>query len=813
MPTMKKIFCSFILAAFCCSFAVAQEFEIKKYEVNAKVNVEARNLEITAKLRLVNLSPPDLADRILLSPDNKPRMSFFLNEKAKLSALKVNGAEVPPKTAEDPRNRTLRVSTEMTATLASAREFEVEFNYTLPSPERSSSFHVSSNESFALPASFWVPVVHTPYAEHSADTAPITLSVTAPEKLTVVSNGIRKSATTFEQPLAAQPFFIFGDYEMTARGGETLPVEVYAPRGLNAIGQAQVQRVAAEAEKILAFYAKFFGVPANGPFRVVSTEARQLGAVSTQDLALAGDSTFSTVGAVLLDDSTFRRDALDLGTIELLAQAAARSWIDGLVLLRGRGVGMLRDALPIYLTAQYLGDRFGPAQMESAYDRYRRAYVTVARSDAPLLTQSPLDRSYTTVVYNKGALVWRTLELLLGRPTFENLIRASLNRQRVDILSLSGFFDSQTTRRAPHPLCNLSRCTDVRTLLLNAGANKQIVNDFFANWIENAVLPDFVVGQPQTTTNGIESTIANFGNGDFTVEIIATNDKGERLRQELTLKAGEYATATFPAGTAIKSIEADPNKIYVQKDYTNDIFPRRANAADAYGQANTAFAKNDFTTAEAKAREALANEPNAPTLQALLGRILLAQNKAADAKQLFETLLKTQPLPIQAYTYAHLGLGDIALQQSSFAEAGAHFRAAAAAELDAGTTLLARESALKAERGANAVKLPEEVRAFLKQLDSAIVQGTSEQVAALLELGNLKGFSQRLVLNKPTVWSSDALRTEEWDANRVAVDVLLKIRIEGKDYAGRGVYVLNRRSGKLLLSEVPIFDVKVTGGQ
>jgi hypothetical protein len=812
---MKKTFFVCVFLALCSSFAFAQEFEIKRYDINARINVETRSLEITAKLRLVNLSPPDLADRILLSSDNKPRVAFFLNEKAKLNTMSVNGAAITPKTAEDVRNRALRVSADMTATLAAAREFEVEFNYTLPSAERSSSLHISSSETFVLPASFWVPVVHTPYAEHGADTAPVALTVTAPKNLKVASNGIRKSETTFDQPLAAQPFFIVGDYDITTRGGDTLPVEIYASRGLSAAGKAQVQRIAAEAEKILSFYIKFFGVPANGPFRIISTEARQLGAATTEDLSLSRDTAFSTVGAVLLDDSVFRREALDLGTIEFLAQAAARSWIDGQVLLRGRGAGILRDALPIYLTAQYLGERFGAAQREASYDRYRRAYSAVARSDAPLLMQSPLDRSYTTIVYNKGALVWRMLEMLLGREPFQNLIRASLNRQRVDILSLTGFWDSQTSRgaRPPHPLCNISRCADVRSLMLSAGANKQMVNDFFTNWIDTVVLPDFVVGQPQPTGSGIESTIANFGNGDFTAEIVATTDKGEKLRQDVTIKAGEYSNVSFPAGTVIKTIEADPNKLYLQKDYTNDIFPRRANAADAYGQANTAFSKNDFATAEAKAREALATDPNAPTLQALLGRALLAQNKAAEAKQVFETVLKSEPLPIQAYAYAHLGLGELALQQSSFAEAAAHFRAAATAELDPGTTLSARENVLKAERGANAVKLPEDVRAFLKQLDTAIVQGTSAQVSELLELGNLKGFSQRLVLNKPTVWTTEALRSEEWDANRTAVDVLLKIRIEGKDYAGRAVYVLNRGSGKLLLSEVPLFDVKVTGGQ
>ena len=76
---MKTLSFALILLACCCTLAAAQEFEIKKYDVNAKLNIEGRALEVTAKLRLVNLSPLDLADRILLSTDNKPRLSFFLD--------------------------------------------------------------------------------------------------------------------------------------------------------------------------------------------------------------------------------------------------------------------------------------------------------------------------------------------------------------------------------------------------------------------------------------------------------------------------------------------------------------------------------------------------------------------------------------------------------------------------------------------------------------------------------------------------------------------------------------------------------------
>ncbi|MBL8168621.1 MAG: hypothetical protein JNJ50_10730, partial [Acidobacteria bacterium] len=105
-------------------------------------------------------------------------------------------------------------------------------------------------------------------------------------------------------------------------------------------------------------------------------------------------------------------------------------------------------------------------------------------------------------------------------------------------------------------------------------------------------------------------------------------------------------------------------------------------------------------------------------------------------------------------------------------------------------------------------KTPEDVRAFLQKFDAAVLQGSADAVNQFIELGNLRKFAQSLVVRKPGAWATEALRAEDWDASRVAVDVTLKIRIEGKDYAGRAVYVLSRLGGKLLLSEVPVFDVK-----
>ncbi|HKX27604.1 MAG TPA: tetratricopeptide repeat protein [Blastocatellia bacterium] len=796
---MNRLFFCLAIVLTLPAIVSAQEFEIKKFDLTTRVVPEEYKIDVQAHLRLVNLSGPDLADRILLSTSEKPRLSFFLNLKAKVQGMKVNGETVTHKTAEDPRNALLRVSTDINTTIAKAREFEVEFEYSIPSADRNASLHVSNSETFLLPASFWVPVVHTPYADHGTDTAPMSITVTAPQGLKVVSSGIRKSDNAFEQSMAAQPFFFAGDYDVLTRGGESYPVEVYLPRGTSENGKQQAQRLAIEAERVMAFYVKYFGVSAIAPFRIIATQARQLSTATTDAFSQNRDISFATVGAVAIDDNFFRRDTMDLGTIELLAGAAARAWIDGQVLLRGRGTGMLRDGLPVYLAAQYLGTRFGREQQDESFDRARRAYASIARSDAPLLMQSQLDRNYTTSVFSKGALIWRLLEQQIGRQNFDNALRGSLSRTKVDVLSLGEWRS---------PLCAFSRCANLKSSFIATGANRKLVEEIFTNWIDTVVLPDFAVGQPQKTANGIESTVANFGTGDLTMDVLALTDKGEKLRQTVTVKASEYGTVSFPAGTNIAVIEADPDKLYLQNDYLNDRYPRLPSESEAYGKANIAFSKNDFPTAEAMAREAMKVNPEAPTLRTLLGRALLGQNKQNEAATIFEAVLKTEPLPIQAYGWAHLGLGEIALQRNQGAEAVKHYLLAAAADLDAATTIAARDGALKAERAANAAKVPDELRTFLQKFDAAVLQSNSAVVNPFIDLGNLRKFAQSLVVRKPSIWVTETLRSEDWDSNRTAVDVTLKIKIEGKDYTGRAVYVINRGGGRMLLSEVPVFDVK-----
>ena len=670
--------------------AAAQEFEIKHYDLAATINVSSHSIDVQARLKLLNFSPPDMLDKLLLAGQDKPRLTFFLNAKSKVANLTINGTEVPIRTSEDVRTNLLRISTDITSAIVGAREFEAVFKYTIDANDRTPFLRVSEGETFLLPPSQWFPVVHTPFGEHGADTAPFNLSVTAPAGLKVVSSGIRKSENSFEQPLATLPFFVAGDFDVVSqKSGE---IEVYVARGVNDAGKKQAERLASEAERVLAFCGKYFGSPPPVPWRAIPTSGFGSTSVTSDGISQSGESAFTTTATLILDDSFFRRDMLDLGTSELVVSSATRTWIDGRALIRGRGNGMLRDALPIYLVARYLGERNGPAQMEAAYERYRRAYIPIARgSDAPLLLVSPIDRNYTSSMFNKGALVWRLLEKSLGQSSFDGVVRQALDSKPAGVLSLVEWRS---------PLCGAARCSNIKALLLGGGANRETVNDIFAQWIEAVVVPDFAVGQPQKTSTGSESTIANFGSGDFVIEVITTTDKGETLRHTVTVKGGEYGSLKLPADKTIVSIEADPQKLYPQKDFTNDSFPRRASSSDLFGQANQAFSKGDLKTAEEKMREAVAASPDSPSLLAFLGRVLLEAKKGAEGAQIFNSVLKNELPSIQAYAWAHLGLGKILLEQSKAAEAAAHFRLASAAELDAETTLAARNGTIAAEQQA-----------------------------------------------------------------------------------------------------------------
>ena len=166
-------------------------------------------------------------------------------------------------------------------------------------------------------------------------------------------------------------------------------------------------------------------------------------------------------------------------------------------------------------------------------------------------------------------------------------------------------------------------------------------------------------------------------------------------------------------------------------------------------------------------------------------------------------MLKNKSITLQAYAWSQLGLGTLLSSQKKPVEAAEHFRLAPASDLDAATTVAARNGAVGAEREAGLIKIPDEVTAFLKQFDAAILSGSADNVNPMVDLGNLRRFAQSLVVRKPNAWTSEALRVEQWDSTRTAVD-RAESKGENRDHTGARCTSCGSQFEKLVSAARPL---------
>ncbi|MGH9944519.1 MAG: hypothetical protein ACRD9R_19400, partial [Pyrinomonadaceae bacterium] len=492
-------------------------------------------------------------------------------------------------------------------------------------------------------------------------------------------------------------------------------------------------------------------------------------------------------GTVLLDPAVFRRQKTDALTALLVGESIARLWIGGGVPVRGDAVGVLREGLARYLATQFIESHFGREAADGERQRERLAYAAVARRDAPLSLTTPLEPTYYLTVANKGAMVWRLVERALGREVFFGLLRAELQSGREATgLTLAGL------RAAAARTGN----TGVKGLLDAA--------------LDQPTEADLLVGQPQQRGAGEwVAALRNNGPVDAQVSVAAWAEGGERLAFDIVIPARDFAEARFKSNAKIVRAEIDPDKLYPQLDYTNDLAPRGPAPEEAVEEATRALAAQEPARAEQLAREALVRAPLMQDLRILLARALLEQNKLDQSEREFRAALEER-LPLSAtLAWANVGLGELALRRNQPAEAARFFDEAVRAEGGYAATFQARLSRLKAEAAANKAPAPEEaVKQMVNQLDLAIRGGRKAELDAFVLPGELVNFSKGIVGSQPEVWQTRLLRTESLGADRVAADVSVTAKILGRDQSGPAVFVFSRAGGGLKLVEIPIFEVR-----
>ena len=635
------------------------------------------------------------------------------------------------------------------------------FDYRLPVDNNTGLETISPVGSQFRPESFWYPVLNTSYTLRGVDTAPFKLRV---EGGNTISSGNEKEAgVSYEQPLNGQPFFVQGAWERVEGTGDAKGITAFVVASAPADERKQAEAIIGVTAAARAFYASLLGPAPTIPIRLVSVRR---------------GAGFGDGGTVLLERAAFRRAKLDAGAAMLLAESVARLWIGAQAAIRGEGSGVIRDGLPRYLAVMFLEKQFGREASEAELQRERSAYAIVAKRDGPLSRTTPLDDSYYGSLPNKSAMLWRLVERRLGREPFLATVRSVSQNSDLNLAVLRAALASQ-----------------------GGDALKKLLD----YELDQPTELDLMVGVPQA--RGAESVAAlrNLGSIDAQVSVVATSATGELVKADVLVPAQNFAEAVFKTGAKLVRVEVDPDKLYPQLDYANDVAPRVRDAGEVTAEATRFFGAQDYVRAESSVREILASAPRMQEARILLARALLGQNKLDEAEKLFRAALDDALPTANTQAWANVGLGEIALKKGQGTEAARRFSDAVRAEGEYASALAARAGRIKAETSAT---VDDSIRGFVTQLDKDITAGTKADVDSRVVPGELIRFVNGLVGTKPEVWQTRVLRTEQWDPNLAAADVVINSKVLGKEASGTALLVLARVGGSWRLTGVDLFEVR-----
>src|SRR5215212_7262624 len=735
-------------------------WQVNSFDVNANVQQAERSLNGVATINATNVGT-----------GSGRTLTLRLNSKASVKSVTVGGAAASFRPGQEPRGDLQRVEITLPAAVAPNATVSATLTYVLPVESNSGLIAISPIATEFLPLSFWYPMPNTPFSVRGADTAPFHLTVNIPN---AISSGVEKAgasgSVTFDQALHGQPFFVQGDWDKLEGAADGKGVIVLLEKGAGADDRKHAEAMIAFTAAARAFFAAALGPAPDTPLRLV---------------AVRRGAGFTDGGTVLFDADTLRLPKLDAATALSIAETVARLWISGQTPVRGEGGGVLRDALVRFLATQFLEKQFGADAVKSELYRQRLAYATVAQRDGPLARTSQLDNTYFASVPNRGAMFWRLVDRRLGREVLMGVLRAALTAGKSEP---NGF--------------NLAA---VREALVARGGDS--LKALLDQQLDQVIDTDLMIGLPVQRGADWVSALRNIGSIDVTVSVAAKTEQGQELRAESTVPAKNFGEAVFKTSSKIVRVEVDPDKLYPQLDYGNDVMPRGKDLSQALNEASLQLGAQDFVKAEATARAMLASAPRFQDAQIILARALLGQNRIEDAEKLFRAALD-EPLPFAAtVAWANIGLGEIAMKRNQAADAVKRFNDAVIASRDYPSSLAARAARIRAEAAANsAPPVDETARAFITQLSQAVVSNKKAELESRIVSGELVRFINASIGTE--AWETKVVRTEQLNANLIAADVQIRASKLGTVGTGTAVLLLARTPSGWKLSGIELFEVR-----
>ena len=410
----------------------------------------------------------------------------------------------------------------------------------------------------------WFPCI-----DNFSDKASYDLYLTIPEEMTSSCGGILSESTinadstktdhwVVDQEIPTYLIsFAFGNFvlwEETYQGIEKdIAIQVYAKPN-------QIEKVAgtfANIKEIAAFYEDKFG-----PYPL-----NRIGYVSTNLGCMEHVDNIALASSLINGSATFQNESL-------IAHEMSHAWFGNKTTCATAGDMWLNEGFATFCNYYYLTKLYGEELFKEYMNDLTDDIILACHEKEGWITlnEMPLDLTYGTTVYDKGAVVVNTLMNYLGRDTFEAAMKYYLEKHAYKTAS------SEDLRDAISEFTNID------------------MTDFFDTWV-------FTPGSPVYSVKSF-STKADEDN--YEVEITmnqkhrGANHIGNSVRYELTFvdedwnMHSEMVEWDGESATVIKRLDFEPVAIFC--DYENKF----ADACHSYTYVANKKGNKEFKDARIK---------------------------------------------------------------------------------------------------------------------------------------------------------------------------------------------------------------------
>jgi aminopeptidase N len=389
--------------------------------------------------------------------------------------------------------------------------------------------YVGTEGSYLMYASRWFP-----FHDYAADRATADITIIVPTGMQVggisdepVNPQVDKSGVTRFRFVNKQPVlvgnFVAGQYVVkTLRMGK-FELQFFVKPG----SENRITNFGELMGRALEFYSNEYGAPAFGTRFIIA---------QTDDDTM---EAYSGPGMLFLASKFF--DSTRASSDERLQREVAYQWWGQTVGLKSFDDAWVSQGLAEWSAFAFREATLNGAQLDAAQREEQERALTFEQTSSIVRAPSALDdqsAAYKSIVFYKGAMVFRMLRETMGKPPFHQLLKKFLEQYRNKNASIDDF--ERLTSQV-------------------AGKNMRY---FFAQWVEGTGVPEFNVDyqiiRTRTGKFRTRGTVRqNFENLHMPVEL-TLHSEGDSQTKILYL-AGTSEDFDFESTGQPVSAEVDPN--------------------------------------------------------------------------------------------------------------------------------------------------------------------------------------------------------------------------------------------------------------